>query len=122
MDDPEPRNARVDAIGSAPPSAEDEPPDQRRAELRGEIKISAPLVSLRYQPLQRLGDPATRRAAARARRDEIDNTLRIIYAVGLLLLLALMIGFADWIFYRYLRGSNWKVPASTMNVWLSATV
>ena len=39
--------------------------------------------------------------------------------LGLLVLIAL---FSEYLFFRYLQGNQWKVGASVIDVWLSATV
>jgi len=100
---------------------EQEPPAQRRQEIAAEIRAAAPLAS--YLPqITGLAGPETRIASAKARRAELDNTLHVIYAIGLLLLLLAVVGAADWVFLRYLEGNHWTVPGSTIDSWLGATV
>lgn len=38
-----------------------------------------------------------------------------------MIMLILLVAFTEWMFYEFMKHKHWKVPGSTIDVWLSTT-
>lgn len=95
----------------------------RLHDVRQSVLEVAEALPATTAPLESLTSPDGRIASARATQAEQANTLRKYYGWALLGMLFAQVIAADVIFCLYAtHGVHWKIPSTTMNVWLGATV
>jgi hypothetical protein len=96
--------------GPTGPSSPDEVKNLAREARAGEVPPTE------AQPILSLDG-----LAARDRSQDIG--LKLLYGWGLLVIMVIQIGLADWVFIRYAqRGVDWNISPTVMEFWLSATV